>query len=342
MKPTAIKRKTVKKTSEENGKKTILILVNKGFEFTGFEDGYNKVLGGIAFSNITLCCIENELFGKGNSEEDREKDRKLSSNSEEKHKRLLKYLQSEWQNPAPDYIFSVSTSESTYEGQGGATRDEKDKDGKHPPTANGCVYVGGRFFLADCREINKGKDHYGKSKLEVCSPATGDTQYYKLTQGTINLLGILSHKDLINSINGSLLKVKRVPSFPKVPAQYYCSTDYCCVGVVNVTNYAQYPIADGYAYGRFYTETAERYGNPICIETTHGVVRMVAEKVYKGNVPPVIFVSPITDRFVRFDKDVTRTKDKEKFDNQNYACSYNSGVAVAHMMKFLDDPKSNK
>ena len=359
MKPTTNKRKTVNLTKvQKKGTKkmkratrvkeippmeNIWVLVNKDFEFKGFKPGFEfamvtagcsvikknavvsrkqgarpEVIYKMGNLTVTVFCIEN-IVGKGAP----------SSNSKFKFDRLtnhFKLLQAR-----PDCIFSVSTSESTYEGQGNKPTVDEDETA----SANGCVYVGGRFFIADCRTIDKPKDK--KSELSLEEKSAVPTRYFPLQDRVADLLANLNNSTLVTEISKSL---QTVPSYSAKTLRYLSDPKLCCVGVVNVTNYAQYPIADGYAYGRFYTETAERYGNPICIETTHGVVRMVAEKVYKGNVPPVIFVSPITDRFVRFDKDVTSTKDKEKFDNQNYACSYNSGIAVAHMMKFLDDPKS--
>ena len=306
-------------------KKNILILVNKKFEYEGFEAGFCEVLnkikdasgGDFSHFNVSVCCIEKKLF---------EKDPNNSSNSQEKHKRLVDHLKG--QN-APDYIFSVSTSESTYEGQG----DKPTNDGDCTASANGCVYVGGRYFMADCRAINRNGE---PSHLKVGTTGNENTQYYPLQDGVAELLVKLNDSKLVAEISTSL---QTVPSYPAKPLRYLSDPKMCCVGVVNVTNYDQYPIADGCAYGLFYKEAAKGNadGTPICIETTHGVVRMAAGDAYGKNTPPVIFVSPITDRFVRFDKDVTSTKDKEKFDNQNYACSYNSGIAVAHMMKFLDN-----
>lgn len=100
-------------------------------------------------------------------------------------------------------------------------------------------------------------------------------------------------------------------------------------------------VDSGYHYGLFYKEAAKAkgfdFGIPVGIETTHGVVRMAAGNVYSADVP-VIFVSPITDRFVRFDVDVTSTeKETEKTKKQNYVCSYKGGVALGCIMKYLNE-----
>ena len=301
--------------------KRVAVLVNKKFEYEGFREGVKQVLGvadisKYEFKNIAVSefCIENAVKWEGKS----------PSNSEQKFKGLVDDVFEEI--PKPDCIFSVSTCESTYEAQGGETDDSKPER-----SANGCVFVGGRYFLSDCREINIGG--------ETSSLSVDGKGYYPLQDGVAELLAQLNDPTLVKTISGSL---HAVPNFSAKQLVYSSGAEKCCVGVVNVTNYKQYPIADGYAYGLFYKEAAKKksegkdFGTPIGIETTHGVVRMAAEAKYGANVP-VIFVSPITDRFVRFDKDVTSTVGKTGFESQNYACSYNSGVALAHMMKFLDE-----
>lgn len=93
----------------------------------------------------------------------------------------------------------------------------------------------------------------------------------------------------------------------------------------------------GYHY--VITGTNETCGciNFIDQDITHGVVRMAAGNVYSADVP-VIFVSPITDRFVRFDVDVTSTeKETERTKKQNYVCSYKGGVALGCIMKYLNE-----
>ena len=307
--------------------KRVTVLVNKAFEYEGFRDGVMQVLGvseisKYEFKNLAISefCIENAVKWEGKS----------TSNSEQKYKGLVNDVFNV--GPKPECIFSVSTCESTYEAQGGET-----DDGKPERSANGCVFVGGRYFMADCREINIGGE---ASSLPIgrLGPED-DTRYYPLQVGVAELLAQLNDPTLVKTIGESL---HAVPNFSAKPLVYASGAEKCCVGVVNVTNYKQYPIADGFAYGLFYKEAAkkksegEEIGTPIGIETTHGVVRMAAEAKYGANVP-VIFVSPITDRFVRFDKDVTSTVGKTGFESQNYASSYNSGVALAHMMKFLDE-----
>ncbi len=308
----------------------IMVLVNKTFENGGVVDGVRKVLGDQDFMDLTnldieYYCLERDLPWKPGES---------SSNSELKHNYLYNFLDGKVR---PDFIFSVSTSESTYEGQGGATNDDDPSR-----SANGCVYVGNRFFVADCRAINKGVPTVKMSKLEVGDASTANTKYYSLqAKGAKGILALMNDAKLVDEINGLLNAEPRVPKSSAQKLRYSAGDDQCCVGVVNITNYEQYPIADGCAYGLFYKEAAKvgesAFGTPIGIETTHGVVRMVADRAYGGAVP-VFFVSPITDRFVRFDVDVTSTeKETDKTKKQNYVCSYKGGVALGCMLKFLNE-----
>lgn len=310
-------------------RKRIMVLVNKAFENGGVVDGVRNVLGDQDFMDLTnldieYYCLERDMAWKPGES---------SSNSELKYRYLLDFLKGK---ETPDFILSVSTCESTYEGQGGAT-----KDGDPSRSANGCVYVGGRFFLADCRAINKGVPPEKMSNLDIGDSTTEDTTYYPLQNRAENLLADLNEEPLVRQINCLLNTTPIVPQSPAGQLRYSAGVDKCCLGVVNITNYEQYPIADGFAYGLFYKEAAKAkgfdFGIPVGIETTHGVVRMAAGNVYSADIP-VIFVSPITDRFVRFDVDVTSTeKETEKTKKQNYVCSYKGGVALGCIMKYLNE-----
>lgn len=313
-------------------RKGIMVLVNKAFENGGVVDGIRSVLGNQEFANLSnldiqYYCLERDLAWKPGES---------SSNSKLKYGYLLDFLKGK---EKPDYILSVSTCESTYEGQGGAT-----KDGDPSRSANGCVYVGGRFFLADCRAINKGVPTGEMSNLDIGDSTTENTEYYPLQSGVKEFLDELNAEHLVKRINSLLNTTPFVPQSPAGQLRYSAGADKCCLGVVNITNYEQYPIADGCAYGLFYKEAAKAegrdFGVPVGIETTHGVVRMAAEMAYADKVPSVIFVSPITDRFVRFDVDVTSTeKETDKTKKQNYVCSYKGGVALGCIMKYLNEKK---
>ena len=63
------------------------------------------------------------------------------------------------------------------------------------------------------------------------------------------------------------------------------------------------------------------------METTLIVVKM-AEDAVMGDWTPVLFVTPIVDRYRHFNDDVD-----DKWGNQNLTCSYNAGVVVANILE---------
>jgi len=57
--------------------------------------------------------------------------------------------------------------------------------------------------------------------------------------------------------------------------------------------------------------------DPDTIETTHGVVKISTEA-------PIIFISPVTDRFGHFNDDVSSI--------QNYVAAFNGGVVLRELL----------
>lgn len=102
---------------------------------------------------------------------------------------------------------------------------------------------------------------------------------------------------------------------------------YTSVGVVNVVHYENYSTADKEALNKYY-QSAKHLDLPVCLETTHGVVSMAAN-TNDGKHVPVIFVSPITDRYEHFSEDVD--------DAQNYIAAFNAGIAVGEILIMLND-----
>ena len=141
-----------------------------------------------------------------------------------------------------------------------------------------------------------------------------------------------ANPNLFNVIN-SRVSQKAKSKFRK---QIHCPADgmlcrgderFVSVGVVNVTNYKAYPIADKAAY----EYVKDKYpGIPVCIETTHGIVNMSVKNAFPTNTPPVLFVSPITDRYLHFNDDVGTD------GLQNYIAGYNAGIAVGELLMEID------
>lgn len=199
----------------------------------------------------------------------------------------------------PDLVLSVSTAESTPDIQNTAGG-----------SINGCVVVGGQYFMYDAGYLDsKTQSHLTfPTQYNLCSY---DESLFKIFESMDEKVFDNFKKPIHHC--AEKLRVLASPSFG-------------CVGVVNVENYTVYKQADPTAYEAYPFDKAKY--PPVSIETTHGIVRMSTPKDIS-----VIFISPITDRYKCFDEDV----DKEH--KQNYACSYNSGVAAAAFINKLDSGK---
>ena len=139
----------------------IVIFVNKDFEYNGYIEGIDS---------RDYCTILDRVFEDTEARPNKMtpsriykfgdnairateycisymfSDLKYTSSSEQKYK-LLYELLSEKIDCIPDYVISVSTSESTPESQGG------DSDTN---SINGCVLLGNQFYARDCRDIDPG------------------------------------------------------------------------------------------------------------------------------------------------------------------------------------------
>ncbi|MDR1747907.1 MAG: hypothetical protein LBR47_02480 [Spirochaetaceae bacterium] len=169
---------------------------------------------------------------------------------------------------------------------------------------NGSVFIGGTFFLFDGDPDNP-ESHLVIEKELFVSNISGDL--FALFDSTFS-----------NKVSEKLIPPVNYPA-PKMTCT--ASAGYTSIGVQNVTDYSKYEKADKQAFEAFRKNNSPKKGMPVSIETTHGVVRMCSEK-------PVMFVSPITDRYGCFDEDVT--------DTQNYIAGFNAGIAVAEMLISLE------
>jgi len=301
--------------------KRIAILVNKDFEYAGFIEGLRDTVQVYAgtngrdaecrFDNLIadIYCIQN-LFGITEN----------SSNSELKYGYLKDLFKSNaFRLEDCDGILSFSTSESTDWSEYETFDSSTDTDIN--VSRNGCVYVGNKFFLSDQQKTDKTT----KSHLKIGSKKTNYTEEYIETPIYKLMYKILSEKkmNLKSAFNNSADKLCCI-----------AHEDDECVGVVNVMDYSCYSKADEKAY-RQYKNSGAYY--PVGIETTHGVVVKALHdtfadiKFYKKDIP-VNFISPIVDRYLKFDEDVDG-----KYGKQNYICSYNGGVVTGHMLKILNE-----
>ena len=292
----------------------IMVVVNKDFEYAGFTlgvesrlhsgelgqlkmvsknptGGPNKFIPSAIYrrgkDTIREFCIA-YLFGENEN----------TSNSEQKHVLLKRLIAAE----KPDLIISVSTCETTENAQ------------FLPPdgSLNGCVLVGTTFFAKDCREYDPGTSSF----LDVSNPWFAESGF-----PCPEISSMVNKNQKIIAVG-----MDEVPNAPAGKTTVYAENGarYTSLGVINVMNYDKYVDADAATFEEFAKQTSD--GAAVCLETTHAVVKMAAEAI-KGKGFPVLFISPVVDRYKSFDSDVDG-----KWGVQNAVASYNAGVVVANML----------
>ena len=294
----------------------IVIFVNKDFEYNGYIEGIDS---------RDYCTILDRVFEDTEARPNKMtpsriykfgdnairateycisymfSDLKYTSSSEQKYK-LLYELLSEKIDCIPDYVISVSTSESTPESQGG------DSDTN---SINGCVLLGNQFYARDCRDIDPGSG----SNLVVSNKIEKSSIFYPDF-----------YTDLDKDENKEKIQegMKSVHNNPAKKLLVDVNVNNVSLGVINVIDYSKYGDADKATYESF-KKLSHQKDIHSCLETTHAVVKMAVER-YNKNIP-VLFVSPITDRYLKFEEDVK--------GDQNKDCSYNAGVVVANLLDFI-------
>lgn len=205
----------------------------------------------------------------------------------------------------PDLVISVSTAESTPDIAKALTKFIN-------TSINGSVIIGNQFFMSDQRAVDRTKP---KSNLAV-------NPYADYSEDISDALYSNINKDA-ERIARKFLPQKNAPA----PTMYLlASKKVVSVGVVNIVHYEKYPIADENSLKEFYNTGS--LDCPASLETTHGIVSMAANPI-GGKHVPVIFVSPITDRYLCFSEDVD--------DVQNYIAGFNAGLAVGEILVMLND-----
>lgn len=299
----------------------IVILVNKDFEYDGYRDGIDSR------NNCTKLDLVFEDTTTGPDKMTPSRIYKLADTTIKATEYCIRYMFPKDQNSSnsevkygllndllcnriidkPDFIISVSTSESTPNSQGGNSETH---------SVNGCVFLGSRFFARDCSDI----DRDSGSHLEVIEKRYMSEEIYP---GFYKDLSDKGNKDRIAK------GMERVPNKPADNLFVDANEKNTSLGVINVVHYDKYEEADKRTYDDFIGVNS--FNNdviPVGIETTHAVVRMVADE---NNNIPVLFVSPITDRYLKFAEDV------DDQNRQNEASSYNAGVVVANLLDFIAD-----
>ena len=164
---------------------------------------------------------------------------------------------------------------------------------------NGSVVIGANSFLHD--------GHPDNPQSNLKSPFVGRLLPSNVNPAIFNLID--------TAFNTLVTSKFLIP--PKSPAsRFVCkaSKDISMVSAINVTDYKEYGKVDEEALHHFEMVVGK---NPDSIETTHAVVKISTDK-------PIIFISPITDRFGHFAEDVT--------DTQNYVAAFNGGIVLGQLL----------
>lgn len=172
---------------------------------------------------------------------------------------------------------------------------------------NGCVVIGSQVFIHNFHPNGENQD--------------SDWRAAKFNQILVSSL----RESMFNgmaSFDAAVTKRFIIP--PNLAATPAIQSSYqgVSLGVVNVTDYAEYHLADDATLKAFALTGSP--DSPISVETTHGVIRSQSES-------PFLFVSGITDRVGHFDTEVGHNE-----YSQNFVAAHNAGVVLAEMLPKVD------
>jgi hypothetical protein len=174
---------------------------------------------------------------------------------------------------------------------------------------NGCVAVGSSFYVYNAKRDNPDSD------LDFGSEG-------KLLVDTNGI--IRPHLQLIEREKNNIASLFLLPPENPCPRpKVFSDKANIALSVINITNYADYVWADRAGLDKFAGERFAKDYKMSSIETTHGLIRLYANK-------PVMWVSAITDREGYFDLEVTPL--------QNDICSVNAGILVGKFLESIPIP----
>lgn len=294
----------------------IMILVNKDFEYAGYRAGIEKLMMLNKIPDFKMvsrdwsigpCKKRPSCIYKLGNHIVREfcisylfDAGENTSNSQKKLDLVSKLIKDE----NPDCIISVSTSESTPGNE------------SFECCFNGCVFMGTKFFAKDCQTMDPTTD----SHLHV--PEGWCVQNSPICDNFFDIV----NENSMNIADG----MEAVPHHSAYKLTVFADDKFVSLGIINVMDYSCYEIADPETYIEFKNNYSSE-GEPVCLETTHAVVKMAAGE------RKVLFVSPIVDRYTKFGEDVD-----DKWGSQNAIGSYNAGIVVANMLEILKDKFEEK
>jgi hypothetical protein len=164
---------------------------------------------------------------------------------------------------------------------------------------NGSVLIGANSFLYNGCPGNP-LSNLQPSQINQLLPSNVNADLFTLIDETFNAVVIA---DFLTP-----------PNFPAQPFQCIASDAISVVSSINVTDYTMYTQVDEDARNEFNAVVGK---DPDTIETTHGVVKISTKA-------PIIFISPVTDRFGHFADDVSSV--------QNYVAAFNGGVVLRELL----------
>lgn len=164
---------------------------------------------------------------------------------------------------------------------------------------NGSVLIGAESFLYNGCPGNP-LSNLQPEKINQLMPSNVNADLFALIDETFN--AVVTSDFLIP------------PHCPANPFVCLASDAISVVSSINVTDYKMYTQVDKAARKEFKKVVKK---DPDTIETTHGVVKISTEV-------PIIFISPVTDRFGHFDDDVSSV--------QNYVAAFNGGVVLRELL----------
>lgn len=194
--------------------------------------------------------------------------------------------------PKPDLVIAFGTAGS--------------RQGLH---INGCVVVGRRVFIHDAYKTVA-------DRTRMWTPSKEDMVIDSdLPVGVIQ--GISSESK--HSAEARLLPP---PIDPANPLLVMVGDGFISIGHVNCTNYDEYAWSPHCAVESF-NENTSGLGEIGCVESTHGLIRLVSEA-------PFLYVSGICDPVGFFNIQVT-----PRVYAQNTVASHNAGIATAWLLPDL-------
>jgi len=164
---------------------------------------------------------------------------------------------------------------------------------------NGSVLVGANSFLYNGCPGNP-QSNLNPKNINQLLPSNVNAKMFALINDTFN--AVVTSDFLIP------------PHSPANPFVCLASDAISVVSSINVTDYTTYTQVDKAARKEFNRVVKK---DPDTIETTHGVVKISTKA-------PIIFISPVTDRFGHFDDDVSSV--------QNYVAAFNGGVVLRELL----------